>query len=364
MNNTVNNKIIATQIVEKCKTGHLNLFHDISKEEVEQYIDSVDWNNLDQTGFDREMLKLFALFKDAHTSYFVKHIELSHSVIFNQQNLYLKDNKTWKKVVSINGILVRELVEQIVQMSNFETQPWKKVKIERGFQNGYFYQMLGLSCPPLKFELANQNSTEFVEVNFLYDTEFEEKQKEKRSTRKSYYFNILDNNILYVRYAACRNDTELSFEDFVKQIATKIEETVTTKYILDLRGNNGGNSEILNPFQDLVKEKQLHGVLLVDGGVFSSGRFAVARFKKDFNTLLIGEPTGGAAKSYGYNEMAEVEGKKFCYSIRLWDFSEIFGYEGSIAPDVLIEKTIENIQNNTDPQLDYAIDYLTKGERL
>lgn len=353
---------LCKNIIEKCESGHLNLYHDISKEALSSYLSSVDWKGLDDISFDREMLKVFALFKDAHTSYFIKHTELSHSVIFNQQNLYVKDNETWKRVVSINGKSVSELAEQIVQMSNFETQPWKDCKIERGFQNGYFYQMLGITCPPLRFEVESQ--TEIVEVNFLSDEEFEKKQSIKRATRTSYAFNLLDNNILYVRYSACRNDDNLSFEDFVKQIAIEIENRGISKYILDLRGNSGGNSEILNPFQDLVKEKNLDGVLLIDGKVFSSGRFAVARFKRDFNTLLIGEPTGGAAKSYGYTERSEVEDKKFCYSIRLWDFSEIFGYEGSIQPDVLIEKSITHIQNNSDPQLDYAINYLTKGEQL
>ena len=56
----------------------------------------------------------------------------------------------------------------------------------------------------------------------------------------------------------------------------------------------------------------------------------------------------------------EVEGKKFSASIRLWDFSDIFGYEGAIQPDILVENCIENIQNHKDMALKTAVDYINK----
>ena len=145
---------------------------------------------------------------------------------------------------------------------------------------------------------------------------------------------------------------------YFQEIKDKVEELNIDKYILDLRGNAGGNSEILNPFQDLVRDKKLNGVLLIDSGVFSSGRFAIAKFKKEFNTLLIGTPTGGAASSYGYNNNDSVEDKSFSYSIRYWDFSEIFKSKGAIVPDIIVENTIEDLENNYDRVLKKAFEIL------
>lgn len=54
----------------------------------------------------------------------------------------------------------------------------------------------------------------------------------------------------------------------------------------------------------------------------------------------------------------EVEGKRFSASIRLWDFSDIFGYEGAIQPDILVEESIDNIQNKEDVILEKAVDYI------
>ena len=39
------------------------------------------------------------------------------------------------------------------------------------------------------------------------------------------------------------------------EVTQEIENKNIKKYILDLRHNGGGNSEILNPFQQLVKRK-------------------------------------------------------------------------------------------------------------
>ena len=104
--------------------------------------------------------------------------------------------------------------------------------------------------------------------------------------------------------------------------------------------------------------------MIIDNGVFSSGRFAVARFKKDFQIPLIGEPTGGAVRSYGHVKNLNVEDKHFSVSIRYWDFSDVFGYDGSIMPDIFVPTTIEDIQNNKDKPLEVAISTLQKDATL
>ena len=88
-----------------------------------------------------------------------------------------------------------------------------------------------------------------------------------------------------------------------------------------MRGNHGGNSSIIKPLVKIIKKLSLDGVVLIDNGVFSSGRWAVADFKKNFNTLLIGEPTGGAATSYGNNRKLKVGDKNFSVSVSFFDFS-------------------------------------------
>ena len=130
------------------------------------------------------------------------------------------------------------------------------------------------------------------------------------------------------------------------------------KYIMDLRGNTGGDSSIIKPLVDLIEKMELKGVVLIDNGVFSSGRFAVADFKKRVNTPWRGQSTGGATASYGYNKNLMVENKNFSCSIRYWDFSDVFGYTGEIKPDIFVSNRVIDREKEFDNQLDTALDIL------
>ena len=339
----------AKSIFEKLEKGHINLWHDISKEEFYILFNEVDWDKLDEVSFDFEMLKLFSKFRDAHTRYFIKNKTLHHKLIYKNNKLYIFDNEKYLEVISINNYNIEELYDSFSKIVCYETKEWKNKQIEIGFNSKYFYEMIGIK-DELVAKLYNDN---FIELSVASDEEL----KKRVSTFKPYTYSVM-NNVLYLKYSACRDDKDIPFIDFVKEIKDKVEELNIDKYILDLRGNAGGNSEILNPFQDLVRYKKLNGVLLIDSGVFSSGRFAIAKFKKEFNTLLIGTPTGGAASSYGYNNNDSVEDKSFSYSIRYWDFSEIFKSKGAIVPDIIVENTIEDLENNYDRVLKKAFEIL------
>ena len=339
----------AKAIFEKLENGHINLWHDISKEEFYILFNEVDWDKLDDVSFDFEMLKLFSKFRDAHTRYFIKNKTLLNKLVYRDDKLYINENGKYLEVISINNCSVEELYDSFSKIVCYETKDWKNKQIEIGFNSKYFYEMIGIK-DELVAKLYNDN---FIELSVAS----EEELKKRVSTFKPYTYSVI-NNILCLKYSACRDDKDLPFIDFVKEMKDKVEELNIDKYILDLRGNAGGNSEILNPFQDFVREKKLNGVLLIDSGVFSSGRFAIAKFKKEFNTLLIGTPTGGAASSYGYNNNDSVDDKSFSYSIRYWDFKDVFNDSGSINPDIYVENSIEDLENNYDRVLEYALSYL------
>ncbi len=346
------NKQIVIKILETLEKEHINLYHDISKEKILKHIENINKiNDMTETKFDLEMLKLFALFKDAHTSYWTDYVPTDKRLTYIHDKFYVLDNENWKEIACFGKLKANELVKKLEPLVNYETQEWLNRSIKVLVNNLYIYEML---------ELIDNNKLNLI----LVDGSNLELCKQKNLNQKQnvqntpYSFKILDGNILYFRYRKCWEDKEYPFSKFLKEIKAVIDKDNISEYILDLRDNTGGNSEILNPYQDLVRVKNMKGVLLINNGVFSSGRFAVARFKKEFKTPLIGQPTGGAAKSYGYTKPLEVEGKKFSASIKLWDFSDIFGYEGAIQPDILVDESIEDIQNQEDVILETAIKYI------
>lgn len=348
------NKQILNKILQTLEKEHINLYHDVSKEEILKHIESIDGlNEMSDTQFNLEMLKLFALFKDAHTWYGTPYIPVDKQLTYIRGKYYILDKDLWKEIFSFGKLKASEMYKKLEPLIGYETKEWLCHTIKRSINNAYTYKLLGLNDGD-KLELTLKDGTK-LELN-----KQNIENKESNKIKVPYSYKLLDGDILYVRYESCWEDDKYPFVAFAKDVAKVVDDKKINDYILDLRGNTGGNSEILNPFQDLVKDKKLKGVLLIDNGVFSSGRFAVARFKKEFNTPLIGEPTGGPAKAYGYLKRLEVEGKKFSASIRLWDFSDIFGYEGAIQPDILVENCIENIQNHKDMALKTAVDYINK----
>ena len=342
------------------ESHHINLYHDISKEEVLKYISNIkNINSLNEMQFDYELLKFVALFKDAHTIYFAPHLYIDKEILFFNEKLYLIDNKKYKEIVSFYDCSVNLFLEKILPTIRYETEEYSKVLINDSVNNGYYYQMFDLlKDNKIDCYVKNNNEVEKVQINII---DRQQASELVLLNNEPYYsYKVLNNDILYVKYRKCSEYENYLFSEFNNELKQVIISNNLNKYILDLRGNRGGNSEVLNPFQDLVEKQKLKGVLLIDNYVFSSGRHAVKDFKKKFNTLLIGENTGGSSKSYGWGCRFKVGNREFSVSTHLWDFSDIFGYVGTIKPDILVNKTLMDIKQNNDPQLEKAIEVVGK----
>ncbi len=344
---------------------HPNLYHSISKQEIEDYISKMpNLDELSQLDFDCEMLKFFALFKDAHTRYHIPRGYLDKKLIFIDKKMYLKDGEGYKEVISIGKMDSKEVLKQISTMQAYETKAFLKDCLNSEINNLFYYEMLKIAQEDgsLNFIVDNNGKQEHIKVNPVSREKYIELGLIDNSPLYSH--ETLDNAILLIKYKACAEDKNYPFSKFVEEIKQQVQSKNITNYVLDLRGNHGGDSSIIRSLTQAIKELNLNGVVLIDNGVFSSGRWAVADFKREFDTPLIGEPTGGAAASYGFNKNLQVEGKRFSVSTRYWDFSDVFGDKGSIQPDILVPKTIEDLRENKDSQLLTAINYLNKQSNI
>lgn len=345
------NSSIVDSILEIMEKEHLNLFHSISKEEILTQKNKIDWDNLSPVQFDYEMSKLFAMFKDAHTTFALPRIRTNKKFWVVDGKIYLRNNAKLEEIILINDIHAKDIIDLAKNMTSWETEAWAKFKVEECLNNLYFYELIGIKTSDKIFCTTSNNQE--ICVSRL------EKSSKENSNQQPWYDYKIINNILYVQYARCQDMQNYTFKQMVKEIAKEIENISISAYILDVRGNTGGNSEILNPFQNLMTEKKLQGVVLMDYKTFSSGRWAVARFKKYLNATLIGEPTGGSAKSYGNNKHLEFAGKKFSVSTKFFDFSDI-GYTQSFLPDIEVKNTIKEIENKKDKVLETTLHYLLK----
>jgi len=349
-----NSKLIK-KIIKKLEKNHINLYHDVSKEEVANHIAKINnINELNEIQFDYEMLKLFALFKDAHTTYFLsKNVNYNYKFLYLDKILYLNINDKYLVVKKINSVNFEEIIVELEKLINYETKEWLNVKLNKALNNGYFYKIIGIDV----------GDGVIVELDDGDKIKLECIDKKAKNDKRNYGYSIIDNNILHIEYRKCINHEDYPFSQMVEEIREVSDCKKVKKYILDLRGNTGGSSKIIEPLENFIEETGLQGIVLINNEVFSSGRFAAADFKEKFQTLLVGESTGGAARSYGYNKILKVKDKNFCCSIRLWDFSHIFGYTGSIKPDIEVKTTIKDIENKYDRVLDEALKILNKKDK-
>lgn len=359
----MSNRELIQSILSTLEENHLNLYHSVTKKEILEFIDNID--NIDELSdieFDCQMRKMFSLFKDGHTTFFIPNLYVDKKLIYVGDKVYIKDSNVYKEVTYIGNKKSEDYINELGKLMNYETKEHLKSSIRQGLNNGYFYKMLKADTNDrVSIESIHDEKIEKHELEILNLVQAEEKNLIEPI--RYYSFKILEDNILYFKYERCQEDPNYSFSQLINDLQEAKEKYNYKKYILDLRGNGGGNSRILEPFIDFVDKNNLEGALLIDNGVFSSGRIAVAQFREKFNTPIIGEPSGAALKSYGYNNNLKVGDKSFSVSIRFWDFSGPFGYEGAIQPDVYMPLTIDDLKNKKDSQLEMALNVVSGKEK-
>ena len=355
------NSEILNYILTTLEKDHKNLYHSVSKQEIEDYINSIP--NIDELSdfrFDYEMRKLFAKFKDAHTQYSPPNEHIDKKLVYVQGKMYVKDGDVYKGIKSLGGLDHNEVIKKLAEMQYYETKAWLNYCIDIDINNWVAHAMINTVNKDGTIDCVVDNKGKEEKIK-LSPISYEKYVEKGLSNKKPIYdYEILGNNVLRVNYRKCEENPDYPFSNFVEDIKRDIQQKNITQFVLDLRGNTGGHSGIICPLTQTFKELNLKGAVLIDNGVFSSGRWAVIEFKRELDALLIGEPTGGALASYGYREEYKFAGKTFSASIDYFDFSNEFGYKGSIRPDIEVTKTIQDFKNNIDRPLAVALNELSK----
>ena len=190
---------------------------------------------------------------------------------------------------------------------------------------------------------------------------------------------ILDDNIAYIKIYQFTSNLPSKFEDIVSEVL----KSNAKKIIIDLRNNPGGYLEVANEVASwflpkgevVVREEFRDGksneyksrgyqhlqnfsvVIIVNGGSASASEILAGALRDQKGVKLIGEKTFGKGSVQTLETFRDDSSLKVTVAKWFTPNGTSIADEG-LKPDVEVEPTQEDIDNDKDPQLDKAIEII------
>ncbi len=169
---------------------------------------------------------------------------------------------------------------------------------------------------------------------------------------------------LYFKYNRCADDpaADMTFAKLMEGTLAFMKTKPVERFVLDLRDNGGGDSNIAAP---LIAALAAHPTLNVRGRLFvligrhtfSSAVLNTLELKARTQALLVGEPTGGRPNHYGEVRHLTLPrtGWKISYSTKYFTTPLVKGDPDALVPDLPVEVTGVEWFSSRDPVMEAAL---------
>jgi hypothetical protein len=152
-----------------------------------------------------------------------------------------------------------------------------------------------------------------------------------------------------------------SFEAFTSEALAALEATRSTRIIIDLRDNGGGNNMMSEPLRRILIKSRFNrpgGIyILTSPQTFSAAMNFATRLERETDALFVGEPTGGSPNHFGDPKIAPGPVSKIPYLISTlrWQDSTPFDTRPWILPDLPAPPTFADYVAGRDLALERAL---------
>jgi hypothetical protein len=174
---------------------------------------------------------------------------------------------------------------------------------------------------------------------------------------KPYWFHIIDGGkTVYFQYSKCIDTPKLPFRVIHAGLRRILTQQGIQRLIVDLRNNEGGDSRVLDPWIDEIKQSSFNQkkrlFVIVGRRTFSSAMLNAIRLRNEAHAILAGEPTGGKPNHFGEVRPFELPHSrlKVFYSTKYFSMSS--EDTPSLMPEIPIEPTSHDYLTGTDPVLE------------
>ncbi|MBN2633556.1 MAG: hypothetical protein JXR66_08375 [Bacteroidales bacterium] len=407
-------------LIKDIEEIHPNLYHSVNKEDflfrVQDVKDQLP-DSISKINTWKRLYKILALLKEGHTYFLPPEDEIGDFLRF-PYSIKIDDSEgnfiitgtlkgtsteyTGSRIVSINGISTDSLLLIFKQSTSAENEPFIVFMNELHFD----YSIYAIFGAPEYFDV------ELLEGDKLEKHRAKSVNHIPAKTEQYFTFSIIQDSIGYLDLN--RLDSFSEFKKFCKSTFKTLSKNKISNLIIDFRGNGGGDSAMgdeLMKYISAMPFSQYQGAtgkvssasrgqmkytqkndtlisvdlanhlidpypankryagdvfLLIDGGTFSSAGSTAWCINHYNMATTIGTETGGTGMHYGHPLRRElpITGLTYFISHRQWyqigaDDKSTHG----LIPDYKMDLSAEDIKNNRDTALDFAIELITQKKQ-
>lgn len=352
-------------LVENLILKHKNLFFNIKEEEFDDLVMNLKLmlNDLDYEEMKVELSRVVASIKDAHTSIsFPVNKFLPFKFYYFSDGIYIVETTygyeefLYKKVVAIDKMPIEEVIHELSQIISYENEHFLKAQLIKYLQASDILYGLLISddIDEIVVTISDGDEKKDIKVGTLKGNDINYVKNKNiplylKKSDENYWFEFIeDENELYIKYNSCREYGEEILRDKIEKTIEFIEQNKINKLTIDLRNNLGGNSTLIQPLIDFIKNhdginRKDNLKVIIGRETFSSGLLNAYQFKFETNAVLLGEPSGGKPNCYGevLRFTLPNSGFQVSYSTEYYRLIEDDSIM-TLCPDELIEETIND----------------------
>lgn len=374
-------EILYNDFIEHYKRVHINPWHEINEEQLNELynklinvMDVVDIYSFKY--FIDYIIKRLCGETDAHTKFeLLSLLPINFRIFDNDILVNFPNNLKNGKLISINGINIDVIINELIDTISYGTEGKKKYELEKSLFNKV--KLFGIpslrESNELVFEIektdGKKENIKFTKYEKYLKDQLFDYDKYRYGNNATYRF--VDNCLIY-NHSSVQMKFKEKIESTIEMLKKEDLSNIDT-IIVDIRGNTGGNSSLNKILMDFIKEnsdKKL--ICLTDYRVFSGGRYALVDLI-NLGAITIGEEISTPINCYGNSNWFNVG--EYYFSVSECYFNPLLNYSASskeeyknevtneilipyiFHPDILIEEKKEDYMQNIDTILNFALKY-------
>ena len=272
---------------------HIYPYYSVSKEEINKFIEEYTSKNDVLNKYDfayllKLIMKKLSNRKDTHMfmnyecgkflPIICEYIEGGFVIVYTSDK-YKK--YIGHRIKSVNNVPIEKLQKEAESIINYATTMKLYGELPSYIAGGdsrlKTLPSIDSSCTQLTYELDNGTIT--FDINETKDEELPSYKLRQERLNNNCTYKIIDDTLIF-DYTMCRENHEGQMEESVNKVKRVIKENKIRNFVLDLRKNDGGNSNIIKPLTSYLKDSKLNLYAFVSRRTFSAGIWAACDMKE------------------------------------------------------------------------------------